>query len=859
MERDTPDDNCEQGDSRSPIQSMAEDCNALSQKCVNRFAQSAPSSVAAGLHQFVEEFQGRFEAWASYLAVFAGQHSSLDHRVHRHPSLQDMIIRLLDTLRRNLFLLAAYEIPDSASLPVAANVDDEGDRIMTDSHISNFDVPCSGITEAITELNKLGIAIRSSTRSTATARARRFVSQNPTSCPITEFEDTAYQAIDYLYPSAPIWLKQQLASAMGDRYARLQYEAIRNITAIAQRNVIIESFETSADHGKEVGDESRRRERPIIQMPVSSIDTQALYSKLATRNVVASSKPKTLTVVAGRLKEPPLPKFEGSNPYTICQWCSQVIDRSLVHTKANGCLQWSNEGRRHYRRDLQPYVCIAKECSQSRPAYASSKEWLQHMKSSHSEYWQEKIHSERAWTCAASHDNNSLYIFPSQEELEEHVSIQHPGGGSTMVPETAPNDVDDSPAPPTRRPVSCCPLCLFPPEEPKATYNKSADVPMGMPQDDERSDPVTSWSMGSHIAEHLHHLMVISLQLISTANLPPEDKDRTDGVSSKPGTSDSDPADDNSRSKWENRLDELPNDIQGPVMWPENDRESTPDFGESSEPDWSAAQHDGILKDQVEILAAYQPYDHQNVVNEFPALDGELVARLGNANTKRRAIFKYRQLRHEKMVAHLKANSQEGHSPTFSDTEPIDLHTSEGVVNGMEEVRHARWFKPPLFTAGNIIPLLAAADYGGLFLCPCCHQLTEIGDEKKPWITHVFEDLRPYICIFPRCNTPDKLYGNRREWFSHMNDAHGLDRNHVNTCILCQTAVIFSPMEIHLGQHLEQLALFALCDPKVDTHKEEEEDYVHYDPRDASISSTGQGLEGSLSGNELSGDTLGSD
>jgi hypothetical protein len=51
----------------------------------------------------VEEYYHRFDAWVSFLCVFDAENACLDYRLRNVPAIQDMIIRLLEILRRNVF------------------------------------------------------------------------------------------------------------------------------------------------------------------------------------------------------------------------------------------------------------------------------------------------------------------------------------------------------------------------------------------------------------------------------------------------------------------------------------------------------------------------------------------------------------------------------------------------------------------------------------------------------------------------------------------------------------------------------------------------------------------------------------
>jgi hypothetical protein len=113
------------------------------------------------------------------------------------------------------------------------------------------------------------------------------------------------------------------------------------------------------------------------------------------------------------------------------------------------------------------------------------------------------------------------------------------------------------------------------------------------------------------------------------------------------------------------------------------------------------------------------------------------------------------------------------------------------------------------------------ASYGKAFECPYCFFIVTVSN-RRSWARHVFKDLMPYVCVFPDCNAPNRLYDSRHEWFHHLRTKHvpSFDPSETESCPLrCGDAVPIVSLERHLGRHLEELALFAL--PRVDTGDEE--------------------------------------
>lgn len=85
----------------------------------------------------------------------------------------------------------------------------------------------------------------------------------------------------------------------------------------------------------------------------------------------------------------------------------------------------------------------------------------------------------------------------------------------------------------------------------------------------------------------------------------------------------------------------------------------------------------------------------------------------------------------------------------------------------------------------------------------------------------------PYVCIFPECSVPHRLYESRREWFLHLQIEHFIAINsEIKTnCELCFSSIPSGKQfERHFGRHLEELALFAL--PRFDDADGEEEIFL---------------------------------
>jgi hypothetical protein len=81
-----------------PIIELATECEKLFFDQVSQLRKNGELHGA----KVLGEYQQRFAAWASFLGVFAGPKVCLDRRLRRHPDLQELALRLLEILERNL-------------------------------------------------------------------------------------------------------------------------------------------------------------------------------------------------------------------------------------------------------------------------------------------------------------------------------------------------------------------------------------------------------------------------------------------------------------------------------------------------------------------------------------------------------------------------------------------------------------------------------------------------------------------------------------------------------------------------------------------------------------------------------------
>ncbi|KAK0651025.1 hypothetical protein B0T16DRAFT_367005 [Cercophora newfieldiana] len=274
-----------------------------------------------------------------------------------------------------------------------------------------------------------------------------------------------------------------------------------------------------------------------------------------------------------------------------------------------------------------------------------------------------------------------------------------------------------------------------------------------------------------------------------------------------------------------------------------------------------------------EIAKVFEQWDTKHVQDKFPAVSATVSGRLGRAIAWHRQYFKYREEHHAKLAQGLDATgSARAKSTTVASSIPNHLKDPEFVEfseladENKSQVSRTS-YAPSTFDPTQLrVPPIPKAHLGGLFECPFCRMVVSI-ENRREWKIHVFRDLRPYMCLVEKCQTPEQQYQRRSDWINHMKQDHwriwncafGCPENfstadefeqhareaHQTTenldvlrnlsarphperakgqCPLCQEFRITSDRQYssHVGAHLETLALFALPDTGMEEDEEDE-------------------------------------
>ncbi|KAF5596962.1 hypothetical protein FPANT_4195 [Fusarium pseudoanthophilum] len=169
-----------------------------------------------------------------------------------------------------------------------------------------------------------------------------------------------------------------------------------------------------------------------------------------------------------------------------------------------------------------------------------------------------------------------------------------------------------------------------------------------------------------------------------------------------------------------------------------------------------------------------EPFDVQHILSKYPGVDKAIAERLGKAISARRQLFQDQEST-EQSTHHSKGLLAD--EPTLEDlTSQLDLEDltyqgseQKGILD--EDSSETSSIASEDLGAHQIPPLPQRAPDGRPFRCPLCRQMVR-ASSTKDWKTHVYSDLRPYICLETNCSKPQHQYARQKDWIFHVLGEH---------------------------------------------------------------------------------------
>ncbi|XRM47288.1 hypothetical protein ABZX51_010275 [Aspergillus tubingensis] len=219
--------------------------------------------------------------------------------------------------------------------------------------------------------------------------------------------------------------------------------------------------------------------------------------------------------------------------------------------------------------------------------------------------------------------------------------------------------------------------------------------------------------------------------------------------------------------------------------------------------------------------------DRYFVFESYPQVDLQIVDRLAIAISLRRKMLQYRRKCHSSLAIGLD-RFEEGESDT-----PKSVNRGMLQLGELEELKDSNCSRAALLEeeGDEAMACFPCQIVEGWQECPYCFFMVRVDCSELSWAQHVLNDIMPYVCVFPCCPSPFRLYESRQEWSAHCQlhlkefsigvlgyqpecrPEYPRERlpEWPTECPLCTLSTTSdTSWESHVAKHLERLALLAL-------------------------------------------------
>ncbi|KAI0898300.1 hypothetical protein F4806DRAFT_354666 [Annulohypoxylon nitens] len=400
----------------------------LALKCHQMFVGHIKKDDRVNSTPFIQLFREchyRFNAWASYLGVFALEPTSLDSRLKDAVEVKDLIVHILNTIHDNLHLsLEPSRYQDGLSMLDPTTGSSDSMEFRGPSQIAD------AIQRSIDRLERLGIAIRQSSNANLRQRTE-IVSKSKANASL---EELSSKIVRSMYPDVDKDISSYLGRSVFVRYAKLRY--------IYEHQGDLVEDQNPAPKLKSATDQVDTRSELV-----KTGNTESSLIVFNREEVKPRSTPNhgVLSIVCGATYPKP-PQNERIPGLKTCEWCFE----NHQTTKFENQNWWV----RHVDRDLLPYVCLSEDCMEFMVQFETFEQWKRHMESNHTPEWIEKLY-RKEWTCHVDHINP--LPFNSPEILKNHMHEHHADIlNDIQIKVLAKQSAVNAPRDP-----GTCPLCHF--------------------------------------------------------------------------------------------------------------------------------------------------------------------------------------------------------------------------------------------------------------------------------------------------------------------------------------------------------------------------------------------------------------
>ncbi|KAI9686749.1 MAG: hypothetical protein M1822_002808 [Bathelium mastoideum] len=381
----------------------------------------------------VTEHEQRFFAWATGLGVFAEIPISLDAKLKNHPDVKELVVLLLDLIKTNLNA--------ALSATAAAN---EGDSAL------DLQEAFYGIEGSLKRLQRLSTSIKHSSKGRLHQKVQSYADEHSE----LEFENITRLTLKYMLGDLVQGLADQLCRSIIYRRYRILYQrrhrqrlqsertlpAAPETTSVEQKSVRVTKVPKIDKYQLQQDYEPPKTGQREADTAGSAMESKSGRSTLDKDFVIKNDRPSpppsesnsSSAAWTGEIDYPRLPKTEPGVSKIQCPICYEVYEA----TKFSSQRAW----RRHVDEDLEPYVCVWKDCDNPISYFASYHMWKSHMRDAHTENWVQFLNNPLKWVCSIDHRT----LFETADELKDHILESHPDKVAITDPKMFSKFVDRS-------------------------------------------------------------------------------------------------------------------------------------------------------------------------------------------------------------------------------------------------------------------------------------------------------------------------------------------------------------------------------------------------------------------------------
>ncbi|KAK4040937.1 hypothetical protein C8A01DRAFT_34994 [Parachaetomium inaequale] len=376
---------------------MAETISSHVARCLALFRGLVEPSDGAELDfpdgvllQITDE-QSRFKVWSGNIGAHKTGMSSLDYRLRDASPIKSQVINLLKDLSQMTEDATAIARGEQTPWDQHGLEEDDQYSDSDDSPDTELGQIAVDMADVVNCLLRLTVTIRNP------APHDRYIQAKATDA--SHFEPFDIQHVRSKFDDIQLWLAERLGKAISRRRQYLRYRQSHH------EKLAHGLDDAELDAGKTLEDQTVASSIPShLKEGRVSTKAQPILTDDGSDAGMSQTSYATSMATSDKLTIPPLPKEAHAGPFQCCLCYMMIVARDRVAWK------------KHVYGDLQPYVCLERNCLTPEREYLRRHEWIAHVRQNH---W-------KTYKCISCESP-----FSSSTDCKRHLETSHPAERST--------------------------------------------------------------------------------------------------------------------------------------------------------------------------------------------------------------------------------------------------------------------------------------------------------------------------------------------------------------------------------------------------------------------------------------------